>query len=89
MVEQKSYVDPIKKLESGATGKSWNRQTHPLITLEEASRYFSRTDPLARQVIFIPGERATILQRVNYFDKKSSFFKDKYKDWNASQHGET
>jgi len=90
-VEQNSDVDPIARVNTAATGKSWSKQVHPLITSEEASRYFSRSDPLARQVVFVPGENPAILQRVNYFDETSPFykyFKDKYKVWNASQQRE-
>lgn len=48
------------------TGESWSATTHPLMTAEEISRYFSRDDKKLRQLILRPGYHPLILQRVFY-----------------------
>jgi len=53
---------------SGIIGEQESRQQFPLLTPDEVSRYFSRSDPQKRQLIFWAGYNPMILQRVEYYD---------------------
>lgn len=72
----RTAIDVIKRSDvakdqkdKGQTGKSDSMQVYDLITADEASRLFSRDDPLKRQLIFLAGKYPLIMQRVEYFDK--------------------
>lgn len=55
-----------------ATGESWSLANYPLMTSEEVGRYFSREDPLLRQLVLRPGYRPMVLQRA-FYDKHELF----------------
>ncbi|MCB1096084.1 MAG: type IV secretory system conjugative DNA transfer family protein [Verrucomicrobiae bacterium] len=55
------------RTERGETGISHSTETHPLITAEEASRFFGRDDNLVRQLIIRPSYSPMILQRACYY----------------------
>jgi len=50
----------------GLTGESLSQQAHKLMTPEEVSRFFSRDDQLARQLIIRVGAPAIVLHRTPY-----------------------
>tara|TARA_R110002049_G_scaffold285233_1_gene466040 strand:+ start:10089 stop:11597 length:1509 start_codon:yes stop_codon:yes gene_type:complete len=52
---------------SGIIGEQESRQQFPLLTPDEVSRYFSRSDPQKRQLVFWAGYNPMILQRVEYY----------------------
>ena len=53
----------------GQTGLSIGPEVHPLMTVDEAARFFARDDWLARQLIIrASAEAPMILQRITYFD---------------------
>lgn len=56
---------------AGLSGKSVSLELHDLLTPDEASRLFARSDPLKRQLVIWAGYHPMILQRVEYFDKAS------------------
>ncbi len=55
-----------------ASGESWSLASHPLLDVEELSRYFARDDKKLRQLILRPGYRPAILQRA-FYDKHELF----------------
>jgi type IV secretion system protein VirD4 len=65
-----------KQQESGLSGKTSSIELHDLLTPEEISRQFARSDRLKRQLILWAGYHPMILQRVEYFDEKSPAYKD-------------
>jgi len=66
---------------SGLTGRSESFEQYDLLTPDEVSRQFARSDRLKRQLILWAGYNPMILQRVEYFDEASpvhSAFAGKY-----------
>lgn len=59
----------------GIVSDSSGYETHDLITAEEASRFFSRSDKMGRQLVILSGQALMILQRIVYFDDRSPFYK--------------
>lgn len=55
----------------GMAGRSTSIELHPLLTPEEVSRQFARSDRLKRQLIIWAGHHPMMLQRVEYFDTGS------------------
>ena len=55
-----------------ATGESFSLSTHPLMDVEELSRFFGRDDSKLRQLILRPGFHPMILQRA-FYDKHEIF----------------
>ncbi len=56
-------------------------ELHNLLTPDEVSRHFSRSDRLKRQLVIWAGFDPMILQRVEYFDSSSpcfGAFRDKF-----------
>lgn len=71
-----------EQAQSGLSGKSASLELHDLLTPDEVSRQFARSDRLKRQLVIWAGFDPMILQRVEYFDRASPFarvFKGKYK----------
>jgi type IV secretion system protein VirD4 len=58
----------------GLTGRSPAIELHPLLTADEISRHFARSDRLKRQLVIWAGFDPMILQRVEYFDEISPHF---------------
>jgi type IV secretion system protein VirD4 len=54
---------------AGLSGRSQSIELHDLLTPEEVSRQFARSDRLKRQLVIWAGYHPMILQRVEYFDK--------------------
>ena len=54
----------------GLTGRSESTELHDLMTADEIMRYFSRYDPLKRQLVLWAGHHPIILQRAEYHDKQ-------------------
>ncbi|MCW8966348.1 MAG: type IV secretory system conjugative DNA transfer family protein [Candidatus Pacearchaeota archaeon] len=64
-----------KQQESGNTGKSDSLELYDLMTPEEISRFFARSDKLKRQLIILPGYHPFILQRIEYYDETSQIYR--------------
>ncbi|MDT3379626.1 type IV secretory system conjugative DNA transfer family protein [Labrys neptuniae] len=60
---------------SGITGKTESLEQYDLLTPDEVSRRFARSDRLKRQLVLWAGYNPLILQRVEYFDKSSPVHK--------------
>lgn len=56
---------------SGVTGRSESLEQYDLLTPDEVSRQFARSDRLKRQLVLWAGYNPLMLQRVEYFDKAS------------------
>ena len=72
-----------KQQELGLSGKTSSIELHDLLTPEEISRLFARSDRLKRQLVLWAGYHPMILQRVEYFDEDSlvyGVFKGRYSD---------
>jgi len=63
----KNDIGYLERAASDATGESQSMQSHPLMTSEEISRYFSREDKKQRQLVIRTGFLPMILQRVAYY----------------------
>ena len=68
-----SEVAPEQR-DLGLTGRSPSVEVHSLLTPDEISRHFARSDRLKRQLVMWAGFDPMILQRVEYFDEKSPHF---------------
>lgn len=70
----KSKSDPgyLARTTQGAKGESYSEAVHPLMTAEEASRFFGRDDPMLRQLVIRPSHAPLVLQRA-YYDKHPCF----------------
>lgn len=55
-----------KESDSGRSGTTWKTEVHNLLTVGEISQFFSRYDPLMRQLIIWAGSSPLIIQRVHY-----------------------
>jgi len=60
--------------QSDESGLTFTTKQHSLLTPEEISRYFSRDDPMQRQLVFVAGKSPIVLQRVCYY--RDHRFKD-------------
>ena len=69
VVTRESEVGPEQR-ELGMTGRTNAIELHELLTPEEVSRHFARSDRLKRQLVIWAGYDPMILQRVEYFDRK-------------------
>lgn len=69
------------QLEKGLGGKSQSREMYDLLTPDEVSRAFARSDPLKRQLIMLAGLHPMVIQRVEYWNKNAPYahiFEGKY-----------
>lgn len=58
----------------GIRGRTEVTELHDLLTPDEVSRLFARSDPFKRQLVIWAGFDPMILQRVEYFDRESPHF---------------
>lgn len=58
----------------GMTGASSGIELHDLLTPDEITRQFARSDPLKRQLVIWAGYHPMVLQRVEYFDEQSPVY---------------
>jgi type IV secretion system protein VirD4 len=63
-----------KQQELGLSGKTSSVELHDLLTPEEISRQFARSDRLKRQLVLWAGYHPMILQRVEYFDREGAVY---------------
>jgi len=54
----------------GQSGQSYSTMLYDLMTPDEISRFFSRADPLKRQLVFLAGLPPLVLERVEYWDEE-------------------
>ncbi|MGF1620893.1 MAG: type IV secretory system conjugative DNA transfer family protein [Rhodomicrobiaceae bacterium] len=66
IVENRAEVGEREATKEDRRGLSWSAQTRSLMTGEEIARFFSRDDPLQRQLIIWTGGHPLILQRAKY-----------------------
>lgn len=57
--------------QAGLSGRTVSAELYDLLTPDEVSRLFSRSDPLKRQLVIWAGLHPMILERVAYYDDKS------------------
>lgn len=57
-----------EQAQSGMSGRNSVMEMHDLLTPDEVSRHFARSDRLKRQLVIWAGYDPMILQRVEYFD---------------------
>ncbi|MCA9458681.1 MAG: type IV secretory system conjugative DNA transfer family protein [Nitrospira sp.] len=62
----------IQKTEAVGS-ESISHEMHPLITAQEAAKYFSPIDPLKRQLVIVPGHDPIILQRIEWYRKDAPY----------------
>jgi type IV secretion system protein VirD4 len=60
--------------EQGLTGQTPSIELHSLLTPDEITRQFARSDRLKRQCVIWPGFHPMMLQRVEYFDEMSPHY---------------
>jgi type IV secretion system protein VirD4 len=72
-VSRVSEVAPEQR-DLGLTGRSPAIEMHNLLTPDEISRHFARSDRLKRQLVIWAGFDPMMVQRVEYFDQKSPHF---------------
>jgi type IV secretion system protein VirD4 len=72
-ISRMSEVAPDQR-DLGLTGRSPSVELHSLLTPDEISRHFARSDRLKRQLVMWAGFDPMILQRIEYFDEKSPHF---------------
>jgi type IV secretion system protein VirD4 len=73
-VSRVSEVAPEQR-DLGLTGRTPAIEQHSLLTPDEISRHFARSDRLKRQLVIWAGFDPMILQRVEYFDETSPHFR--------------
>ena len=56
--------------EKGMSGRTVSAEVYDLLTPDEVSRLFARSDPLKRQLVLWAGLHPMILQRIDYFDQR-------------------
>lgn len=66
IVENRAEVAEREATRDDQRGLSWSAQTRSLMTAEEIARFFSRDDPLQRQLVIWTGGHPMILQRAKY-----------------------
>lgn len=64
---------------TGRDGKSQRMQVTDLLSAAEVRQFFARDDHMNRQLVFIPGRRPWVLQRVNY--DQHDLFKGRFDEW--------
>jgi type IV secretion system protein VirD4 len=69
-VARQGEVGP-DQAQSGLSGRNSAMEMYDLLTPDEVSRHFSRSDRLKRQLVIWAGYDPMILQRVEYFDSNS------------------
>ena len=57
------------------SGRTVSAETYDLLTPDEVSRLFARSDPLKRQLVFWAGLHPMILQRIEYHDENGPLAK--------------
>jgi type IV secretion system protein VirD4 len=72
-ISRMSEVAPDQR-DLGLTGRSPSVELHSLLTPDEISRHFARSDRLKRQLVMWAGFDPMILQRIEYFDETSPHF---------------
>lgn len=72
-VTREGEVAPEQE-QHGLKGRTEVTELHELLTPDEVSRLFARSDPFKRQLVHWAGFDPMILQRVEYFDKASPFY---------------
>lgn len=70
-VTRDGEVSPEQR-EAGLSGRTESDELFPMLTPEEASRLFARSDRLKRQLVIWAGFHPLILQRVEYFDRSGA-----------------
>ncbi len=71
VVEVMRHGEPSpEQREKGMSGRTAAAETYDLLTPDEVSRLFARSDPLKRQLVLWAGLHPMILQRVEYYDEK-------------------
>jgi type IV secretion system protein VirD4 len=73
-VSRVSEVAPDQS-EQGLTGRTPSIELHSLLTPDEITRQFARSDRLKRQCVIWPGFHPMMLQRVEYFDERSPWYR--------------
>lgn len=58
-------------IQTGVSGRQWSMQTQPLLTLEEASRFFARDDALCRSLVINAGFPPMMIPRVRYYSHEA------------------
>lgn len=71
-VARQGEVGP-EQAQSGLSGRNSAMELYDLLTPDEVSRHFSRSDRLKRQLVIWAGFDPMILQRVEYFDQAGPF----------------
>lgn len=69
------------QVQKGLSGKSTSHELYDLLTADEVSRTFGRSDPLKRQLIMLAGLHPMVIQRVEYWNENAPYhpyFKGKY-----------
>lgn len=74
-VSRKNEVT-AQAITKGGSGVSWSNETHFLITIEEASRIFGRSDEFKRQLVIHAGKKPIIMKRLHY--DAHPYFQGKY-----------
>lgn len=59
--------------EKGLSGASDAKELHPLLTHDEVSRVFAKSDPTKRQYVQMPGLLPSIMQRVEWFNPEAPY----------------
>ena len=76
LVEVTRHGDPSpEQREKGMSGRTVSAETYDLLTPDEVSRLFARSDPLKRQLVFWAGLHPMILQRIEYHDENGPLAK--------------
>ncbi len=79
-IEKRCGQTPVRVIqesigkEEAVGSESISEQQFPLITAQEASRFFARIDPLKRQLLIMPGYEPIILQRTEWYQKEAPYF---------------
>lgn len=73
-VTREGEVAPEQQ-QHGLTGRTEVTELYDLLTPDEVSRLFARSDPFKRQLVIWAGYDPMILQRVEYFDRESPHYR--------------
>src|ERR1019366_10061126 len=66
-VARQGEVGP-EQAQAGLSGRNSSMELHDLLTPDEVSRHFSRSDRLKRQIVVWAGDDPMIVERVGNFD---------------------
>lgn len=89
-IEKRCGKTPVRTIrESISTNQavgdeSVSVEMHPLITAQEAARFFGRNDPLRRQLVIWPGYDPIILQRCEWYRTDTPYFKKYFEKFHQS-----